>query len=47
MSLWHVEGYNWLRHKVGDYFRATTAAEAKQLFANRFEGVPTRCVWVR
>jgi hypothetical protein len=40
--LWHCEGLNFLRHKVGEYFWAFSAFEAQERFAQQFGGVPSR-----
>lgn len=45
--LWHCEGLNFLRHRVGEYFWAFTAFEAGERFAKQFGGVPSRVEVVR
>ena len=45
--LWLVEGVNYMRQKVGEYFWAYSAFEAKQLWVEQFGGVPSRCDYIR
>jgi hypothetical protein len=45
--LWHCEGLNFLRHRVGEYFWAFSAFEARERFAQQFGGVPCRVEVVR
>lgn len=45
--LWLVEGVNLMRQKVGEYFWAYSAYEAKERWAKQFGGVPSRCEYIR
>jgi hypothetical protein len=45
--LWHCEGLNFFRHKVGEYFWAFSACEAREQFAQQFGGLPSRVEVVR
>jgi len=45
--LWHCEGLNFLRHRVGEYFWSFSAFEARERFAQQFGGVPSRVEVVR
>lgn len=39
--LFFVEGLNAFRHRVGEYFWATTSGEAREAWSLRFGGVPS------
>ena len=39
--LWYVEGYNALRHRVGEYFWAHSSSEARMDWQKKFGAVPT------
>jgi hypothetical protein len=43
--LWLVQGFNFMRHKVGDTFLAFTESEARELFRSQY-GCPASRVEV-
>lgn len=45
--LWYVEGLTALRHKVGDYFWATSSGDARSAWSLRFGGVPNHWRFIR
>lgn len=39
--LFYVEGWNALRHRVGEYFWALSSGEARQAWSLKFGGIPS------